>query len=181
MSEQLTLSAEARERAGKGASRELRRNGRVPAVIYGGNKEPKAIHVEEKELVKQLMTGHFFNSVIAVGGERALAKDVHFHPVNDRPLHVDFLRIAKDAKVTVEVPVTFINEEKSPGLKRGGVLNIVRHDLDLVCSPDSIPDDVIIDVTGLNVAKDDHRGNEGDRDAGDGRRMCNPARDHPAE
>ena len=156
MSEQLTLSAEARERAGKGASRELRRNGRVPAVIYGGNKEPKAIHVEEKELVKQLMTGHFFNSVIAVGGERALAKDVHFHPVNDRPLHVDFLRIAKDAKVTVEVPVTFINEEKSPGLKRGGVLNIVRHEVEMACDADSIPESIEVDVTGFDVGESIH-------------------------
>jgi len=129
MSEQLTLSAEARDRAGKGASRALRREGRVPAVIYGMNEEPLSIHVEEKLLNKQLGTGHFFNSVIMVevGGKtvRTLAKDVAFHPVTDRPLHADFLRVSEHATVTVAVPVRFENEDASPGLKKGGVLNVV--------------------------------------------------------
>ena len=160
MSDQLTLTAETRERAGKGASRALRREGRVPAVIYGGKEEPLAIHVEEKLLMRQLMTGHFMNSVveISVGGKavRTLPKDVAFHPVNDRPLHVDFLRLAKDATVHVEVPVKFINEEASPGLKRGGVLNIVRHELELVCDASRIPDDIIIDVTGFDVGDSIH-------------------------
>ena len=160
MSEALTLPAETRDRAGKGASRALRREGRVPAVVYGGKEEPLSVHVEEKELVRQLGTGHFFNSVVEVevGGKkvRTLPKDVAFHPVTDRPLHVDFLRIAKDAKVHVNVPVHFINEEASPGLKRGGVLNIVRHDLDLVCDADKIPDDITIDVTGLEVGDSIH-------------------------
>ena len=160
MSDTLTLPAETRERAGKGASRDLRRSGRVPAVVYGNNEEPLSIHVEEKELRRQLGTGHFFNSVVEVevGGKkvRTLPKDVAFHPVSDRPLHADFLRVSKDAKVHVNVPVVFANEEASPGLKRGGVLNIVRHDLDLVCSPDSIPDDVVIDVTGLDVGDSIH-------------------------
>lgn len=160
MSDMLTLPAETRDRAGKGASRALRRSGRVPAVVYGGNEEPLTIHVEEKELVRQLGTGHFFNSIVAVevGGTtvRTLPKDVAFHPVSDRPLHADFLRVSKDAKVHVNVPVVFANEEQSPGLKRGGVLNIVRHDLDLVCAPDSIPDEVAIDVTGLDVGDSIH-------------------------
>jgi large subunit ribosomal protein L25 len=160
MSDMLTLPAETRERAGKGASRALRRSGRVPAVVYGGNEEPLAVHVEEKELVRQLGTGHFFNSIVEVEVDgksvRTLPKDVAFHPVSDRPLHADFLRVSKDARVHVNVPVVFVNEEKSPGLKRGGVLNIVRHDLDLVCAPDSIPDEVAIDVTGLNVGDSIH-------------------------
>ena len=155
MSEALTLPAEARERAGKGASRALRRDGRTPAVIYGGKEEPTLIHVEQKELVRQLMTGHFMNSIvnIEVGGEtiRTLPKDVAFHPVNDRPLHVDFLRLSADATVEVAVPVLFVNEDKSPGLKKGGVLNIVRHELELVCPADAIPDDIAIDVTGKDV------------------------------
>ena len=155
MSDTLTLPAETRDRAGKGASRALRREGRVPAVVYGGNEEPLAVHVEEKELRRQLGTGHFFNSVvdIEVGGKtvRTLPKDVAFHPVTDRPLHVDFLRLAKDAKVHVNVPVHFINEAASPGLKRGGVLNIVRHELDLVCDPERIPEEVAIDVTGFDL------------------------------
>ena len=160
MSDTLTLPAETRDRAGKGASRALRNEGRVPAVVYGNNEEPQSIHVEEKELVRQLGTGHFFNSIveIVVGGKtvRTLPKDVAFHPVNDRPLHADFLRISKDHKVHVNVPVVFTNEAASPGLKRGGVLNIVLHDLDLVCSPESIPDEVSIDVTGLEVGASIH-------------------------
>ena len=137
MSDQLTLSAETRDRAGKGASRELRRQNRIPAVIYGNKQEPELIHVEEKALVKLLMTGHFSNSVVEIdlGGKKQITipKDVAFHPVSDRPTHVDFLRIVKGAKVDVEVPVVFVNEDASPGLKRGGVLNIVRHELELVC------------------------------------------------
>lgn len=161
MSEALTLPAETRDRAGKGASRALRREGRVPAVVYGGNETPLSIHVEEKELRRQLGTGHFFNSVVevAVGGGktvRTLPKDVAFHPVTDRPLHVDFLRVSKNSKVTVNVPVLFVNEEDSPGLKRGGVLNVVRHDLELVCDADRIPNDITIDVTGLDVGDSIH-------------------------
>jgi large subunit ribosomal protein L25 len=160
MSDTLHLPAEARNRAGKGASRALRREGRVPAVVYGGNEEPLAIHVEEKLLVKQLGTGHFFNSIVEVevGGKtlRTLPKDVAFHPVSDRPLHADFLRLAKDATVHVNVPVAFVNEAASPGLKRGGVLNIVRHELELVCEADKIPDDIAIDVTGFDVGDSIH-------------------------
>jgi len=160
MSDALTLPAEARERAGKGASRALRRTGRVPAVIYGGKEAPVSIHVEEKELVRQLGTGHFMNSIVMVeiAGKsiRTLPKDVAFHPVNDRPLHADFLRLAKDAKVEVQVPVVFINEELSPGLKKGGVLNVVRHELDLVCEADKIPSEIKLDVTGLEVGDSIH-------------------------
>ena len=155
MSDALTLPAEQRERAGKGASRALRREGRVPAVVYGGKEEPLAIHVEAKELVRQLGTGHFMNSIVMVevGGKpiRTLPKDVALHPVTDRPLHVDFLRLSKDAKVEVAVPVVFVNEDDSPGLKKGGVLNVVRHELELVCEADKIPNQIIIDVTGLEV------------------------------
>lgn len=160
MSDTLNLPAETRERAGKGASRALRRDGRVPAVVYGGNEEPIAIHVQEKELVRQLMTGHFFNSIIEVevGGKtlRTQPKDVAFHPVTDRPLHVDFLRLGANATVHVNVPVVFANEDASPGLKRGGVLNVVRHDLELVCDADKIPHEVTIDVTGFDVGESIH-------------------------
>jgi large subunit ribosomal protein L25 len=160
MSEQLTLSAEARDRAGKGASRHLRREGRVPAVIYGANEEPTSIHIEEKGLVKMMRNGHFMNSVVLidVGGTtaRTLPKDVQFHPVTDRPLHVDFLRIGEHSTVTVAVPVRFVNEEKSPGLKRGGVLNVVRHEVELVVDAADIPDDVIVDLTGFDIGESIH-------------------------
>ena len=160
MSDLLTLPAETREQAGKGASRALRRAGRVPAVIYGGKEEPKTIHVEEKELVRQLGTGHFANSIvmIEIDGKsvRTLPKDVAFHPVSDRPLHVDFLRLSKDAKVEVLVPVLFTNEDASPGLKKGGVLNVVRHELELTCDAGKIPSEIEIDVTGREVGDSIH-------------------------
>ncbi|WP_420605462.1 50S ribosomal protein L25/general stress protein Ctc [Novosphingopyxis sp.] len=160
MSDQLTLSAEARERAGKGASRALRREGRVPAVVYGNKKDALSIHVGEKELNKLLMTGHFMNSVIEVttdgATERTLPKDVHFDPVSDRPMHVDFLRLDKNSKIDVNVPVVFVNEEASPGLKRGGVLNVVRHELELLCASDKIPGEIAIDVAGLEVGDSIH-------------------------
>jgi len=160
MSEQLTLSAETRERAGKGASRALRRDGRVPAVVYGNNEAPLSIHVEEKVLMKMLHTGHFMNSVVMIeaGGAttRTLPKDVQFHAVTDRPVHVDFLRISEHATVTVAVPISFINEEKSKGLKRGGVLNTVRHELELVCDAAEIPEDVIVDLAGTDIGDSIH-------------------------
>jgi ribosomal protein L25, Ctc-form len=160
MSDTLTLSAEARDRAGKGASRALRREGRVPAVIYGNNEEPQSIHVEEKILIKQLGTGHFFNSVIMVevGGKkvRTLAKDVAFHPVTDRPLHADFLRVSEHAQVHVNVPVVFENEDAAPGLKRGGVLNVVRHELEMVVDAANIPESITVDLSGFDVGDSIH-------------------------
>jgi large subunit ribosomal protein L25 len=160
MSELLNLSAVARDRAGKGASRALRREGRVPAVIYGNNEEPAMIHVEEKILNKLLGTGHFFNSVVMVDVDgkavRTLPKDVAFHPVTDRPLHADFLRVSEHASVHVEVPLRFVNEEAAPGIKRGGVLNIVRHEVELICDAAEIPDDVIVDLTGFEVGDSIH-------------------------
>ncbi|GAB5350824.1 MAG: 50S ribosomal protein L25/general stress protein Ctc [Altererythrobacter sp.] len=160
MSDALTLPAETRERAGKGASRALRREGRVPAVIYGGKEEPTMIHVELKELVKQLDTGHFMNSIVEIelNGKKVktIPKDVSLHPVKDRPEHVDFFRLAKGGKIEVQVPVVFINEEASPGLKKGGVLNVVRHELELVCENDKIPGEIEIDVTGKEVGDSIH-------------------------
>ncbi|TMJ19584.1 MAG: 50S ribosomal protein L25/general stress protein Ctc [Alphaproteobacteria bacterium] len=160
MSEQLTLSAETRERAGKGASRVLRREGRVPAVVYGNNETPLSIHVEEKALVKALSGGHFMNSVVMIEAGatpvRTLPKDVQFHPVTDRPLHVDFLRISEHAKVTVAVPIRFTDEDESKGIKRGGVLNQVRHDLELVCDAAEIPEEILISLAGMDIGDSLH-------------------------
>jgi len=160
MSEQLTPPAEARDGAGKGASRALRRDGRVPAVVYGDKKNPLSVHVEEKLLVKMLSTGHFMNSVIMIELEgkpnRTLPKDVQFHPVTSRPVHVDFLRIGEHSKVTVAIPVRFDNEEASPGLKRGGVLNIVQHELELVCDAAHIPEEIHIPLDGLEIGDSIH-------------------------
>lgn len=163
MSDVLNLSAETRERAGKGASRAIRREGRVPAVIYGNKQEPLSIHVEEKGLIKALSTGHFMNSVVMIdaGGNsiRTLPKDVQFHPVTDRPLHVDFLRIGEHTTVHVNVPVVFTDEEGSPGLKRGAVLNIVQHEIELIVDAAEIPDEISIPLTGLDVGATIHISN----------------------
>lgn len=160
MSDHLTLAAEARDRVGKGASRSLRRDGRVPAVIYGNNQEPTSIHLEEKALTRALMTGHFMNSVIMIEGAgataRTLAKDVAFHPVTDRPLHVDFLRIGEHSSVTIAVPVVFVDEEESPGIAKGGVLNIVRHEIELVVDAAEIPTDVTVSLKGFEVGDSIH-------------------------
>ena len=160
MSDLLTLSAEARDRAGKGASRAHRREGRVPAVIYGMKEDAVSIHIEEKRLVKELQSGHFMNTIVMleIDGKtiRTLPKDVQFHPVNDRPLHVDFLRISEHAKITVAVPVIFVDEEESPGIKRGGVLNVVRHELELVCDAAEIPEEIEISLKGYEVGDSIH-------------------------
>ena len=160
MSEQLTLPAETRDRAGKGASRALRRDGRVPAVVYGQKKDALSIHVEEKLLSKMLSTGHFMNSIVMidVGGKatRTLPKAVDFHPVTSRPTHVDFLRISEHTKVTVAVPVRFDNEEASPGLKRGGVLNVVQHEIELTCDAAHIPDEIHVPLDGLEIGDSIH-------------------------
>ncbi len=164
MSEQLTLAAETREQVGKGASRSLRREGRVPAVIYGNKQEPLSIHVEEKALMRLLMTGHFMNSVVMVdaGGKsiRTLPKDVAFDAVSDRPVHVDFLRIGAHTTVHVNVPVVFTDEDDAPGIKKGnGVLNIVKHELELVCDAADIPDQITISLAGKEIGDAIHISN----------------------
>ncbi len=161
MSDALTLPAETRERAGKGASRALRREGRVPAVVYGGNEEPLTIHVEEKELRRQLGTGHFMNSIVMIDarGQDASAPCPRMW-LSTRSPTVRCMSIScacrRTRKIQVAVPVVFINEEASPGLKKGGVLNIVRHELELVCESDKIPDEIEIDVTGYDVGDSIH-------------------------
>lgn len=160
MSEMLSLDAQPRDRAGKGASRGVRRTGWVPAVIYGAKQTPVMISVEEKVLVKMLQKGHFMNSVVEVtvdgAKERTLPRDVQFHPVTDRPIHVDFLRLAADSKVTVMVPVRFVDESDSPALKAGGVLNIVRHEVELLAPSDQIPDELVISCKGLMIGDSVH-------------------------
>ena len=160
MSDQLTLSAETRERAGKGASRYLRREGRVPAVIYGDKKDALSIHVNERDLMKALHTGHFMNSVVMIDGVgaaiRTLPKDVQMHPVSDRPIHVDFLRIGEHTTVHVNVPLVFTDEEESPGIKRGGVLSVMRHELELVVDASDIPSEITISLKGLEVGASLH-------------------------
>jgi large subunit ribosomal protein L25 len=160
MTEVRSLGTEPRDRAGKGAARATRRAGRVPGVVYG-NKEPAAlVSLEPKALVRELhKTGFFatlFDLQIAGRTERVLPRDVQFDPVSDRPIHIDFLRVGAGTKVRVDVPVVFRNDLASPGLKRGGVLNIVRHEIALICAADSIPPLIEIDLTGLDIGDSIH-------------------------
>ena len=162
MSDTINLAAEARERAGKGAARQTRRDGRVPAVIYGNKQPPVMISLESKGLLKQIRGHGFFSHVfeIEVGGkkERVLARDLQKDPVTDAPLHVDFMRFSATATFAVDVEIVFENEEESPGLKYGGVLNVVMRTIPLNCRPDAIPESISVDLTGLEVGDVIHIG-----------------------
>jgi large subunit ribosomal protein L25 len=157
------LKAEARDRVGKGAARALRRQHRVPAVIYGGKKEPVGISLEGNEMYILLHAGGFMTTLfdIDVGGkvEKAIPRDYQLDPVKDFLTHIDFLRITEDSVVTVEVPVHFLNEEKSPGIKQGGVLNVVEHTIELVVRATNIPTSIDIDLSGLEVGDSIHISN----------------------
>ena len=154
------LKAEARAQVGKGSARELRRNGLIPAVIYGDNKAPVSIALSRKDVTKKIHDGGFMTTLVTieVDGKKhsVLPKDYQLDPVRDFLMHVDFLRVSKNTQVTVEIPVHFENEEKSPGLKRGGVLNVVRHTVECHCPANAIPDAITIDLTGLELGAGIH-------------------------
>jgi large subunit ribosomal protein L25 len=160
MPEITTLSAERRARAGKGAARATRRMGRVPGIIYGGDRGPMLISLEPRELSRALAKRGFLATVAEVRMDdavhRTLPRDVQYHPATDEPLHVDFMRIGADTRVTVTVPVAFINHEMSIGLRRGGILNIVRHGIALICQVDNIPEQLVVDLDGLDIGDSVH-------------------------
>lgn len=155
-----SLTAELRERAGKGAARATRRAGRIPAVVYGAKSTPTLISLEPRELDRELHKAGYYTTLfdLKVDGksERVLPRDVHFDPVSDRPIHVDFMRVTDTTLVRVHVPVTFKNEGLSPGIKRGGVLNVVRHDIEVYCRAGEIPRAIVIDVEGLEIGDSIH-------------------------
>ncbi|MFK5978630.1 MAG: 50S ribosomal protein L25/general stress protein Ctc [Rhizobiaceae bacterium] len=150
MSDTIVLEAQARDRVGKGASRELRRNKLVPAVIYGDKKDPLSIALPFKELSIQASSRSFMTNLVDINidGKKhsVLPKDIQFDPVRDFVVHVDFLRVSSKTVVTVEIPVHFINDEECPGLKAGGVLNIVRHAVEVNCPAGAIPEFFEIDL-----------------------------------
>ncbi|MBI1180870.1 MAG: 50S ribosomal protein L25/general stress protein Ctc [Alphaproteobacteria bacterium] len=160
MSDIGTFVAKPRDRVGKGSSRAARRDGLVPAVIYGLGKPPVAITLPFNEVLKEQKKGHLsshlYNLDVDGAVERVIPRDVQVDVVTDFPIHIDFLRLAADARVEVEVPVHFLNEEASPGLRRGGVLNIVRHDVELECPAESIPEFIEVDLTGLDIGDSVH-------------------------
>ncbi|MCP4923363.1 MAG: 50S ribosomal protein L25/general stress protein Ctc, partial [bacterium] len=160
MSEVTTIETKVRDSIGTGSARALRLEGFIPAVLYGGEGKPMHLAIDERIITKELNQEGFTSKVldVKVGSktEKALARDIQLHPVSDRPLHIDFLRVSKTSVVTVSVPLHFVNEEESPGLKRGAVLNIVQHELSLTCPANSIPESLTLDLTGLDVGDSLH-------------------------
>jgi large subunit ribosomal protein L25 len=161
MAETLTFPAEKRAKGGRGPSRALRRQGKVPAILYGGKDEPLMLAVPAKEMKQQIQSNaRFYSSLLEleIDGQklRVLPREAQLHPVTDDPIHMDFIRAAEGARVAVEVPVVFRNEAASPGLKRGGVLNIVRREIELSCPVESIPAQIEIDLSGLEIGDSVH-------------------------
>ena len=154
------LTVQGRDRAGKGAARATRREGLVPGVIYGDSKEPVLISMKPRDLFVEMHKPGFATQIfeITVGKDtqRAMAQDVQMHPVRDTPVHVDFRRIGKNTVVNVAIPVQIINEEASPGIKGGGVINMVRHEIEVRARPDALPESFEIDLTGLEIGDSVH-------------------------
>jgi large subunit ribosomal protein L25 len=163
MSQIHNLSAEPKERAGKGAARATRREGKVPAVIYGDKKAPLMVALESREVVRQIHKPGFFSHImqIMVDGKKhqVLARDLQLDPVKDTPIHIDFLRVSASSEITVNVPVHFTGEEESPGLARGGVLNVVRHEVEVICKASLIPEELVGNLAGLDIGDSLHISN----------------------
>lgn len=155
MAEPSALPLQTREATGKGASRALRRNGFIPGILYGGDQEPVNVKLLGSELQRAVRRGRFFSTLVEldVDGEmvRAIPRDVQYDVVRDFPIHVDFLRISANSEITLFVPVKFVNEEDSPGIRRGGVLNVVRHDVELRVRAGDIPEELVVDIAGLDI------------------------------
>ena len=160
MSDNTTISAEQRERVGKGSARAARRAGLVPAVIYGDKKDPVGITMQAREITKIVHQPGIFGRLleIDVAGTKStvLTRDIQFHPVSDVVMHLDFLRVSQSATVAVAVPVEFINEDKCPGIKIGGVLNVVRYEVELNCPATAIPEKITIDLDGVKIGDSIH-------------------------
>ncbi len=156
----IVLSVDVRERTGKGGAREARRQGFVPGVLYGGDQDPVSISLKHNELIKAINSGKLLANMITIDhkGEKqtVFTRDVQFDPVKDLPVHVDFQRVSAKDIITVEVSVHFINDEKAPGIKRGGVLNIVRHAIEVNCPAGSIPESIEVDISGMDIGDSVH-------------------------
>ncbi|MBX2804690.1 MAG: 50S ribosomal protein L25/general stress protein Ctc [Hyphomicrobiales bacterium] len=160
MSEMVELKAEERTVTGSEAAKKLRKLNSIPGIIYGGNKKPQMVALPRKELWKQVETGHFLSTVYTLDiegkKERVIPREVQLDPVRDFLVHVDFMRVSKSSRIDVEVPVHFIGEADSPGLKRGGTLNIVRHEVELSCPADAIPENIEISLEGYDIGDSIH-------------------------
>jgi len=152
---EIVLNVEVRERTGTGGARDTRRAGKVPGVLYGGDKDPVAIAVKSNEFRKALYTGKLLGHLVTLkyGSETqpVIAKAVDMHPVTDEPVHFDLYRVDEHQQIKIEVPVHFAHQEESPGLKRGGSLNVALHTVTVSCSADSIPEEIVVDLTGKEI------------------------------
>ena len=160
MSNNVKINAELRERLGKGASRAARRANLIPAVIYGDNKEPTSITIPLNEIVRLINRGGFLSQAYEITAgkkkENSIVRDLQLHPVSDVPMHIDFFRLAKGATIVMSIPVHIVGEEESEGLKRGGVINMTRHDIELNVPADAIPEAINISVADLDVGEGIH-------------------------
>lgn len=158
--EAVEFEATARPRVGKGAARQVRREGKIPAIIYGDKKAPEAISLDYKDVWLQYLKGHFTSTVCTIKldgkSHTVIPRDIQIDPVKDTPVHIDLLRIGKDGLIRVEIPVRFVNEHLSPGLKRGGALNIVRHGIEVWCPYDKIPSHFEVDLDGITIGTSIH-------------------------
>lgn len=156
----ICLDVTVRENTGTGSARAARRNGDVPAVIYGGDKDPVSVALRKNEVLKALNSGQFIANMIEIShqGEKqtVLTKDIQFHPVTDVPIHIDLYRVTKNTVIDVEVTVTFIGDDVSPGIKRGGILNVVRHAIEVSCPAGSIPDTITVDISEMDIGDSLH-------------------------
>ncbi len=160
MDEVVAITAQPRDSAGRGVSRALRRAGRIPAIVYGGDQNNLLVSVELRQLAREIHRGGFGNRLydVEIAGEkhRVLPRELQVDPVTDVPVHVDFLRLSGAARVNLMVPMVFIDEEGSPGLKRGGVLNVVRYDVEFECRADAIPQSIVVSLDGLDIGDSVH-------------------------
>jgi large subunit ribosomal protein L25 len=152
---EIVLNVEVRENTGTGGAREVRRSGKVPGILYGGGKDPVAISVKANEFRKALYTGKLLGHLVTLRhgkeDQPVIAKDVQMHPVNDEPMHFDLYRVDAHQQIKIAVPIHFTGQDVSPGLKRGGTINYVRHDIEVECHADEIPEDLKFDISGLDI------------------------------
>ena len=155
MAKETNIEAISRDGTGKSAVKKVMASGKIPSILYGLNKDPINISVDKILIQKELNAGGFLTKIfnLNIDGKKNLAipRDVQFHPLSDQPIHVDFLRLSEDSKVTLDIPTRFINEDASPGLKRGGVLNVNRRSVQLNCLANNIPEELVFDLTGLEI------------------------------
>ena len=160
MTQIIALAATARDRAGKGTARAVRREGQIPAVIYGNKEKPVMISLDYSKFHRELHRPGFFTHLfdVTVDGatHRVLPRDVQLDPVYDRPLHVDFLRVSDTTEITLKVPVEFVNVETCPGIKKGGVLNVVRHDIEVFALAGNLPEKITVDLAGKQIGDSIH-------------------------